>query len=91
MADLIRAIYEHGRLRPLDPVSLTDGQEIRLAILSEREQVRMALADLLVPPGAEPVYDLDEATMAAQLDAEIQGKVSVSEAILAERQECSTG
>ena len=50
-------------------------------------KVRIALADLLVPPGAEPVYDLDEMTMAAQLDAEIQGKVSVSEAILAERRE----
>jgi predicted DNA-binding antitoxin AbrB/MazE fold protein len=85
MADLIRAIYEHGRLRPLDPVRLTDGQEIRLAILSERDQVRLALADLLPPAAGSPVEDLDEAAILALLDAELQGNVAVSDAILEER------
>jgi predicted DNA-binding antitoxin AbrB/MazE fold protein len=44
MAQIIRAVYEHGQLRPLDPLALTDGQEVHLAILSEQEQVRSALA-----------------------------------------------
>ncbi len=87
MAEIIRAIYEHGRLRPLDPVSLTDSQEIRLALLTEREQVRLAITDLLVVPGAEPTDNLDESALGAWLDAELQGTGSVSEAILEERRE----
>ena len=31
MAEIMRAVYKHGQLRPLDPLALTDGQEIRLA------------------------------------------------------------
>jgi predicted DNA-binding antitoxin AbrB/MazE fold protein len=85
MADLIRAVYEQGRLRLLDPVRLTDGQEIRLAILSEREQVRLALADLLQPEARAPADDLDEAALFALLDAELQDNVAVSDAILEER------
>lgn len=74
-------------MRPLDPVSLTDGQEIRLAILSEREQVRLALADLLVPPDAAPLEEVDEAAMLTLLDAELDGGVVASEAILEERRD----
>lgn len=85
MADLIRAVYEQGRLRSLDPVRLTDGQEIRLAILSEREQVRLALTDLLQPEVKASVEDIDEAALFALLDAELQGNVAVSDAILEER------
>ena len=88
MAELIRAIYEHGRLRPLDPVSLTEGQEIRLALLSEREQVRIALSDLLGAQGSSaPADSLDEHAMATQLDVELKGNVSVSDAILEERRQ----
>lgn len=87
MAKLIRAIYEHGRLRPLDPVSLTDGQEIRLALLTEREQVRLALSDLLVLSSTEPADSLDEARLVKRLDAELQRGVSISDAILEERRE----
>jgi predicted DNA-binding antitoxin AbrB/MazE fold protein len=54
MAAIIRAVYEHGQLRPLDPLALSDGQEIRLAILSEQERVRSALADMLAPVNVEP-------------------------------------
>lgn len=87
MAKLIRAIYEQGYLRPLDPVSLTDGQEIRLALLSEREQIRLALADLLASPVAVPIDHVNDRTLAARLDTELQGSVSVSDAILEERRE----
>ncbi len=87
MAELIRAVYEHGRPRPLDPVGLTDGQEIRLTVVSEREQVRLALVDLLMPLAKESAGPLDESAMLAQLDADLRGRVAVSDAILEERRE----
>ena len=87
MAEIIRAVYEHGQLRPLDPLTLTDGQEIRLAILSEQEQARSALADMLAPVNAEPAAEMDEAALVATIDAALQGQPPVSEVLLAERHE----
>jgi predicted DNA-binding antitoxin AbrB/MazE fold protein len=85
MAEVIRAIFERGQLRPLEPVRLTEGQEVQLAILSEREHVRMALADILAPRATVAEDDLDEAALLAVIDGELQGRVSVSDAILEER------
>jgi predicted DNA-binding antitoxin AbrB/MazE fold protein len=87
MAQIIRAVYEHGQLRPLDPRALTDGQEIHLSILSEQEQVRAALADLLAPVNAEPADEMDEAALVATIDAALQGTSPVSEVLLTERHE----
>lgn len=85
--EVIRAIYEHGQLRPLDPVRLSEGQEIRMAILSEQEQVRAALAAILAPVETHADQDLDEAALFAMIDSLLQGAVSVSDAILEERRE----
>lgn len=86
MAELIRAVYEHGRLRLLDPVSLAEGQEIRVAIHADREQVRMALADMLAPAAPVQDDDVDEAGLAAMIDEELgQGNVSLSNALIEER------
>jgi predicted DNA-binding antitoxin AbrB/MazE fold protein len=87
MADAVRAIYEHGRLRLLDPVNLTEGQEIALMILSERERARAALGNLLVQYAPEPVEDVDEAALLAEIDVAMKGKPPVSDAILEERRE----
>jgi predicted DNA-binding antitoxin AbrB/MazE fold protein len=87
MAEIIRAVYEHGQLRPLDPLALIDGQEIRLAILSEQEEVRAVLADLLAPVNAEPASEMDEAALVATIDAALQGTSLVSEVLLTERHE----
>ena len=87
MAQVIRAIYEHGRLRLLDPLILAEGQEVRVAILSEQEQVQMALADILMPAAAASDEDVDEAALMALITKELAGKVSVSDAIIEERRE----
>jgi predicted DNA-binding antitoxin AbrB/MazE fold protein len=87
MATIIRAVYEHRQLRPLDPLPLADGQEVRLLVLSEREQARSALAEMLVPVTAEPAEEMDEAALVATIDAAQQGTLPVSEALLAERRE----
>lgn len=85
MVEIIRAVYEQGQLRPLDPLALTDGQEIRLAVLSEREQVRAALADLVAPIGADQTQEVNETAMLAAIDAALQCTPSVSDAVLDER------
>jgi predicted DNA-binding antitoxin AbrB/MazE fold protein len=84
MAEIIRAVYEHGRLRPLDPLALMDGQEVCLAILSEQERVRAALAHLLAPVNAEPADETDDAALVATIDAALQGVPPVSKVLLAE-------
>ncbi len=87
MSTIIRAVYEQGKLRPLDPLALSDGQEIRLSILSEREQARAALADMLAPVNVESAPEMDEADVFAAIDAALCGKPPVSDAILDERRE----
>jgi predicted DNA-binding antitoxin AbrB/MazE fold protein len=80
-------VYEHGQLRPLDALALTDGQELRLAIRSEQEQVRSALADMVAPVHAEPVDEMDEGAPVAAIDAALRGQPPVSEVLVVERHE----
>lgn len=90
MAQTIRAIYENGRLRPLEPVDLNEGQEIQLTILSEEERVRAALGDLLVPraPVDPEKEDIDEEALMRQIDEELKDSgVTVSDIIIEERRE----
>jgi predicted DNA-binding antitoxin AbrB/MazE fold protein len=58
MSNSIRVVYENGRLRPLQPLDLVDGQEIEIVILSERDRAVAVLGDLLVqvpPPEQDDV------------------------------------
>ncbi len=84
----IRAIYEHGHLRLIDPVDLAEGQEIQLVILSERERARAALSDILVhyEPDTE-LDEIDEAALLAEIHADTKGKPVISDAIIEERRE----
>ena len=85
MAQTIRAVYEEGHLRPLEPIDLTEGQEVHVTILSERERVRAALGDLVVqyPPIDD---DLDEEALLREIREGFKG-VTVSDAIIEERRE----
>ncbi len=89
VAQPVRAIYEHGRLRLLDPVDLAEGQEIQLLIVSERERARTALGDILVdnPPDHAPDESVDETALLAEIDADMKGKPGVSDVIIEERRE----
>jgi predicted DNA-binding antitoxin AbrB/MazE fold protein len=88
MAQTIRAIYENGRLRPLEPVDLTEGQEIQLTILSEEERVRAALGDLLVPraPVNPEEDEIDEEALMREIEEGFRG-ITVSDVIIEERRE----
>lgn len=85
MAQEARAVYEDGRLRVLDPVTLAEGEQVQLMILSEQERTRAALGDLLVESAPDAADAVDEARLLAEIDATVQGQAPVSEAIIQER------
>jgi predicted DNA-binding antitoxin AbrB/MazE fold protein len=87
MQQAIRAVYEQGRLRLLDPVDLTEGQEIELIIVSELERAKMALGDLLVSYENETASELDETRLMAEIDEALRGISPVSDVIIRERRE----
>lgn len=87
MVQEVRAVYEDGRLRLLDPVTLADGEQVQLMILSAQERMRAALGDLLMESQPETADAVDDARLLAEIDASINGQVAVSEAIIQERQE----
>ena len=87
MAQEVRAVYEDGQLRVLDPVNLAEGEQVQLMILSEQERTRAALGDLLVEPEQDTGDAVDDAGLLAEIDATLQGQVPVSEAIIQERQD----
>ena len=88
-AQAVRAVYEQGRLRLLDVVDLTEGQEIQRVILSQRERVRAALGDMLVRyvPDAGLAEPVDESALLAEIDATFRGKPAISDVIIEERRE----
>ena len=85
MSQPIRAVYKGGKLWLLDPVHLTEGQEVRVLILSEEERVRAALGDLVVPVSAPAEEDVDEEALAREVEAGFRGQSPLSETILEER------
>jgi predicted DNA-binding antitoxin AbrB/MazE fold protein len=84
MSQPIRAVYKGGWLWLLDPVHLTEGQEIRVLILSE-DRVRAALGDLVVPLSTAAEEDVDEEALARQVEAGFRGQPPLSDTILEER------
>ncbi|BAZ09263.1 hypothetical protein NIES4071_10700 [Calothrix sp. NIES-4071] len=57
MSEIITAVYSNGMLRPQNPLPLTDGQIVRLQVLSleaskDTEQIIQSLvaAGLITPP-----------------------------------------
>lgn len=87
MAHAIRAVYEQGWLRLLEPVNLIEGQEIHVMLVSERERARAVLEDLLVQYAAEPVEEIDETKLLAEIDAAMRGQPPISDVIIEERRE----
>jgi len=83
----IRAVYHEGQLRLLDPVDLSEGQEIQLMILSDAERVRVALGDLLLERVDTDKDDLDEETLMQEIKEAFRGQPPLSDDIIAERRE----
>jgi len=88
MAQTVRAVYERGQLRLLDGVTLAEGQQVQVSILSERELSLAALGDLVVtPPKEAEDDDFDEEALLAEVIAAFEGLPPLSETLIAERRE----
>lgn len=83
----LRAIYREGQLRLLDPVDLSEGQEIQLMILSDEERVLAALSDLLVKIPDVSNETLDENALAREIEEGFRGQPPLSDMIIRERRE----
>jgi predicted DNA-binding antitoxin AbrB/MazE fold protein len=83
----IRAIYSQGQLRLLDPVPLSEGEEIQFRILSDEERVVTALGDLLVEAADSTDEELDEEALACEIEEAFRGQPPLSETIIEERRE----
>lgn len=100
MTQPIRAIYEDGHLRLLDPVELTEGEQVEVTIqqqpaplmpappLTADEKFRAALGDSVrFPPPRAAHSDLDTGALQQELDDALKGLPPVSEYIIRERRE----
>ncbi len=87
MSQSIRAIYREGQIRLLEPVTLFEGQEIQLTILSDKERVLAALSDLLVTRAEPTEDDFDEEALAQEIEEGFRGQPPLSLTLIEEREE----
>lgn len=88
----IDAIYENGQLRLLSPVSLNEGQRVRVVIDlvhgDSQEALRSALSDLGIQwPDPSDDHDRYLEDMADEIDQALQGDKPLSEIIIEDRGE----
>lgn len=89
MALKIRAVYENGQIKLLDPVELREGQPLTVSVepVSDDEAIRAALGDLVQWP--DPAYDGDAwvEQEAQAIEDAFRGLRPLSEIIIEERGE----
>lgn len=88
----VKAVYEHGQLRLLEPLDLDEGQQVEIVVRipSEDDLFRAALTDLVAqwPDPAIQVDDgIDEEALQNEVDEATRGIPPISEAIIEERRE----
>ncbi len=87
MMQSIRAIYNNGQLRLLDPIELSEGQEVEVLIVSSNEKLQSALSDLLVSIQQPGEDNLDELALLQEIESAFQGQAPLSQDIIDERNE----
>ena len=55
MTNTIQAVYENGVLRPLAPLGLSEGQQVRVTVASEESPTPQGAASILAEIAALPV------------------------------------
>ncbi len=82
----IRAIYEDGVLKPLDPLDLTSGQAVRLTIeMDEHANLRALLGDLVRWANPDDDRDAWVEAEADAIDQALQGDPPLSQIIIQSR------
>lgn len=89
MSIRIRAVYEEGRLRPLVPVELCEGQQVDVVIqqVDQDDAVRAALGDLVRWPDPADECHADIEAQADAIERAFSGGRPVSEMIIEDRGE----
>jgi predicted DNA-binding antitoxin AbrB/MazE fold protein len=90
MNQTIRAIYEHGVLRPLDPLDLSEGETVQVSVRTEnftRDAFRAAMGDLLMPRVEPVLSDEEMERLEEQLRSLTAGVPPVSDIIIEEREQ----
>ena len=82
----VRAIYRDGQLEILDPIDLTNGQEVRIQILDTPTSIHALVHDMLMTVDFD-TDELDEETILQDLDQALSGKRPLSDLIIEERRE----
>ena len=89
MTTRVRAIYENGQLRLLDPVELIEGQQVSINIeaLTEQDRIREMLGDLVRwhdPTDNRDAWVEDEAEA---VDMAFRGDPPMSQLVIEDRDE----
>jgi predicted DNA-binding antitoxin AbrB/MazE fold protein len=88
MALYVRAIYENGMLRLLEPIDLAEGQEVQVNVnaTNEKDELRAILSDLPIR-WSNPDDDTDAwvEDMADEIDRAFQGEPPLSQYIIEDR------
>lgn len=88
MVQVIRAVYTHGILQPLDPIDFAEGEEVHLTLLSSRDAIKQALGDLLIVPlgpSDDEINAIDEEALMRRIEEAFRGQRPLSEDIIEER------
>lgn len=88
MALSVRAIYENGMLRLLEPLNLAEGQEVQinLNLTSEQDELRAILGDSVIWPDTSDDSDAWVEDMADEIAEALSKGRSLTEIILEERE-----
>jgi predicted DNA-binding antitoxin AbrB/MazE fold protein len=85
----VRAVYENGHLRLLDPVELAEGQQVTVQIeaTDEREILKAILGDMVRWSNPDDDTDAWVEDMADEIDKGLQGDPPLSQIIIDDRGE----
>lgn len=89
MALKIRAIYEDGKIKLLDPVELAEGQQITISIepVNERATLKAILGDMVRWSNPDDDRDAWVEDMADEIDRAFRGDIPLSQYIIEDRGE----
>ena len=69
MSKQIQAIYERGMIRPLEPVALTEGEELDVVLLPRHKQTPTNIAQALAEIARLPIEGQQDAFSGADHDS----------------------
>src|SRR5687767_5363033 len=88
MGVIIKAVFENGIFRPLQPVDLPEGKEVEIAIQqTEDERLRAALGDSVSWPDPNYAEDAELEDQAEEIARAFSGDIPLSQYVIEDRDE----